>query len=658
MPSSGLRYLLTLFLFILFRITCYCQFTNEALSLPGDTLKVQQILDLAYGLEIESPDSAIVLYGIAAEIADRIGYRIGKGRALQYTGIVYSDQGNYKQAIEYYQRSIEVFKTIPYPAGVASTYVNIGNIYKRKAEYSKALNNYLEGTRIFEQIGDTSRLIYAYSNVGSVLSDVEQYDKSLFYNRRSLELSLLLKDSSSICDGLANIGSIDFNRGEYDKSFKNYDKALAIAELIEDTYVLYLANISLSSIESQTENYKKALISSKQGLYFATVLGNPALVGNSTARIGANYMNLGKLDSAEFYLLRSVELAQENQLQEVLISAYKWMAELQEKQGGYKSALEWKNQYLMLQKKATGERQKRIVAGLEIEYETEKKDLELSEKTLEIERNEALLAKRNYFIVALFGALISAFIFFLLVRRSLRQKKIIAEKDTAIQQEKVMQLKKNQQVVAFKSMMEGEEKERIRLAKDLHDGLGGMLSSVKLHFSKIGTENQPLQQSDDFRKAIELLDVTSSEARKISHNLMPGALVKFGLIDALNDFCNNIAGSHSFAVEFQSYGLDNRLPEDQEIMIYRIVQELVNNVVKHAKATEVIVQLMVSDNVLHITVEDNGVGFEPEKTKNPGIGMNNIRSRIDYLNGDLTIDSQPGVGTTISMKIPIKFGHS
>jgi len=417
-------------------------------------------------------------------------------------------------------------------------------------------------------------------------------------------------------------------------------------------------NNNISNINTINNNAQKALKNSKQSLKYAKILGNPAVIGNAKARTGANFMYLGQLDSARFYLENSIEMALQNQSQEVLITSYKWMAELEEKQQNDKAALKWYRQYQTLQKEATGERQKRIVAGLEIEYETEKKDLELSEKTLEIERNEALLAKRNYFIVALFGALISAFIFFLLVRRSLRQKKIIAEKDTAIQQEKVMQLKKNQQVVAFKSMMEGEEKERIRLAKDLHDGLGGMLSSVKLHFSKIGTENQPLQQSDDFRKAIELLDVTSSEARKISHNLMPGALVKFGLIDALNDFCNNIAGSHSFAVEFQSYGLDNRLPEDQEIMIYRIVQELVNNVVKHAKATEVIVQLMVSDNVLHITVEDNGVGFEPEKTKNPGIGMNNIRSRIDYLNGDLTIDSQPGVGTTISMKIPIKFGHS
>ena len=651
MPPFGLKCFLTISLLFLICVITYGQPLDEIINSSDDTLKVQQLLDLAYALEIEDPDSAIAMYGIAAVIANKIDYKIGNGRAIQYTGIVLSDQGKYDEAIIYYQRAILVFETIPYEAGVASTYVNIGNIYKRKADYSKAIDNYLAGTRLFELIGDTSRLIYAYTNIGSVLSDVEQYDKSLRYNHRSLELSILVKDSASICDGLVNIGSIELDNGMLDDALLNYKSALRIAEKTDDTYMLFLIYNGLSNISARKNNYIKALQESKLSLNYATILGNPALVSMALAQTGYNFKNLRQLDSAGYYLNQSIQLAQRNQSREVLISAYLWMAELQEELNNHKSSLKWYKQYQLLQEAASGERQTRIVAGLEIEFETEKKDLELKEKSLEIERNEALLAKRNYFIIALFGALISALVFFLLVRRSLRQKKIIAEKDASIQQDKVAKLKKEQQVISLKSMMEGQEKERLRIAKDLHDGLGGMLSSIKLYFRKIGTENERLQESKDFIKAVDLLDTTSSEARKISHNLMPGALVKFGLVEALNDFCNNIGGSNSFAIEFQSYGIDHRLPEDKEIMIYRIVQELVNNIVKHAEASEAIVQLICNDKIVYLTVEDNGKGFNPTDIKKPGVGMNNIRSRVDYLNGKMEIDSKADIGTTVSVEI-------
>ena len=153
------------------------------------------------------------------------------------------------------------------------------------------------------------------------------------------------------------------------------------------------------------------------------------------------------------------------------------------------------------------------------------------------------------------------------------------------------------------------------------------------------------------------MDTTSSEARKISHNLMPGALVKFGLVEALQDFCNNISTSNSLKIEFQSFGIEKRLPEAMEIMIYRIVQELINNTIKHASASEAIVQLMGSEKGLHLTVEDNGIGFDPEKLKNPGVGINNIRSRVEYLNGILEYDSEIGVGTTVNVEVPLEFSH-
>lgn len=626
---------------------------NPIFDLPEDSVKVQQLFDLAWELEISNPDSAIALYEMGAEISRKIGYTIGVGRGVMYNGIVLSDQGKFDESIILYNKAIYIFEEIPYIAGIASTLVNIGNIYQLKAEYPKSIQNYLEGIKLFEEIQDSARLLYAYTNLGGIFSDVEQFEKSLSYYEKSLTFSRQLNDQLNICDCLLNIGILEFKQNNLQNAESYFLQALEIANEINEPYEHYLIYNSLSDIDTKFAKHEDALKKSKLSLHYASILGNPNLLSNAQTRLGMNYTNLNQLDSADYYLNSGIRLAQQNQSNEVLISGYQWMAELQEKRENYKLANSWLKRYKALQDSSSGQQQQRIISGLEIEYETEKKDLELSEKTLEIERNEALLAKRNYFIVALSGALISAFFFLFLLRRSLRQKKIIAEKNAALQSEKVEQLKKEQQVMALKSMMDGEEKERSRMARDLHDGLGGLLSSAKLHFSNIQTENTDLKQSEDFRKALELLDNTSSEARKIAHNLMPEALVKFGLLDALRDFCNNISESNSLVIDFQSYKLKKRLPESMEIMVYRIVQELMNNIVKHAKATDAIVQLMQNEQILFLTVEDNGIGFDNNKVEKDGAGMGNIKSRVDFLNGTFEIDSKQNEGTAININIPI-----
>ncbi len=625
--------------------------SQDNLKLKNDKDKVNAIFDAAYNLEIEYPDSAIYLYKNAANISHSIDYQLGYGRALQYQGIVLSDQGKFNEAIEYYLQSIVVFESISYTAGVASTYVNIGNIYQFKAEYTKSVQNYLEGIKLFEQLQDTARLIRAYTNLGGIFSDVEQFDKSLQYYQRSLRLSIMIQDSISMGYCFFDMGVIELKKNNLPLASDNLFKALKTAKSSNDIYLLNLIFNSLSEIDSKNNLFQNALKKSKLSLNYANTLGNPMAISNTLARIGYNYKELQQFDSAGYYLNQSIQLATKNQAFEVLLFAFQWMAELQELKMDYKSALEWQKQYEVLEDSVSGQRQLRIISGLDIQYETKRKDLELSEKTLTIERNKALLSKRNYFIIALSGALISAFIFLVLYRQSQRQKRIIDQKNATVQQEKLKQLKKEKQVIALKSMMEGQENERSRMAKDLHDGLGGLLSSVKLHFNNIRTENKNLKQSADFQKALELLDTTSSEARKIAHNLMPEALNRFGLIDALRDFCNNISNSATLSIDFQSYNMNERLTEAKEIMIYRIVQELVNNIVKHAKASEAIVQLMCNNKMLYLTVEDNGRGFDPEKIKMNSAGMSNIRSRVDFLNGSLDIDSSPGKGTTVSINI-------
>jgi signal transduction histidine kinase len=181
-----------------------------------------------------------------------------------------------------------------------------------------------------------------------------------------------------------------------------------------------------------------------------------------------------------------------------------------------------------------------------------------------------------------------------------------------------------------------------------------MLSGVKL---SLGAMKGNIILSEDntrlFARVLDQLDHSISEMRRVAHNMMPEALVKLGLQQAIQDYCDGLNESIQLRFNLQFHGLEHRMEAATEIVIYRIVQELLNNVVKHAEATTVLVQIMRHDNNLNITIEDNGKGFDIGSSNKKGDGLNNVRSRVDYLKGQLDIQSVPGKGTSIHIDFTI-----
>ena len=220
-----------------------------------------------------------------------------------------------------------------------------------------------------------------------------------------------------------------------------------------------------------------------------------------------------------------------------------------------------------------------------------------------------------------------------------------------LQNLKITELEKDKQLLAIDAMLKGQEEERGRIAKDLHDGLGGLLSGTKLSFTNM-KENLILTPENklQFEKSLSMLDTTIADLRKVAHNLMPEFLVKFGLNDALRDFCNSIQSSSSIIVEYQKMGIDRKIDNTAETFIYRIIQELVNNAVKHANAKEIIVQLTVENTKVLITVEDDGKGYDKKQTTK-GDGLDNIDFRVNYLKGKIDTETSPNNGTSVNIEL-------
>ena len=205
-------------------------------------------------------------------------------------------------------------------------------------------------------------------------------------------------------------------------------------------------------------------------------------------------------------------------------------------------------------------------------------------------------------------------------------------------------------------MLKGEEQERTRLAKDLHDGLGGMLSGIKFSLNTMkGNLIMTSENNQAFERSMDMLDSSIKEMRRVAHNMMPESLVKFGLDTALKDFCNEINKTGALNVSYQSLGLENEIIEQTTaITIYRIVQELINNTMKHAAAKTAIVQVTKSNDHLAVTVEDDGKGFDTTILyQSKGIGWSNIKNRVEFLKGTLDVQSEKDKGTSVHIELNI-----
>jgi signal transduction histidine kinase len=216
-------------------------------------------------------------------------------------------------------------------------------------------------------------------------------------------------------------------------------------------------------------------------------------------------------------------------------------------------------------------------------------------------------------------------------KRKLHQKQMLS-----IQKEKEFQL--------LQAVMQGEEKERSRIAKDLHDGVAGMLAAVKMHFNSVALHVGGVLQTEGYQQGLKLLDEASQEVRKTSHNLMPEVLLQHGLDEAIRRYCNNVTNSSKLLVQYDSIGELGRFVDSFELSVYRIVQELLNNIVKHSKASEAIVQITYQHHLLLITIEDNGVGLANDTQQKDGMGLRSLQSRVKAMNGKIEFDSIAGQG--------------
>jgi signal transduction histidine kinase len=290
------------------------------------------------------------------------------------------------------------------------------------------------------------------------------------------------------------------------------------------------------------------------------------------------------------------------------------------------------------------------VDSLNIQFESAKKDKLIADQVLRLQRETY---QKNLLTGGILFILIMGIAFGIFIRKRHQLERKVSRQESTLQKQEIKQLQNEKKLLAVSSMMEGQEAERIRIAKDLHDGLGGLLSSVKTHFNAIQSQIQALESINIYDKVNGLIDIASAEVRRISHNMAPHALQINGLKDAIQDLCEQVK-MPSLEVHFEWLGKSNRLPENMEIMLFRIVQELLHNAIKYAQAKNILVQINRFDQIVNLIVEDDGIGFNyKESLEKGGLGLKSVQSRVDYLNANMDLSTELGKGTSYSIQVTI-----
>lgn len=561
----------------------------------------------------------------------------------------YQYRQQFENAKKYCQQALELAQKHQLAEQLPGSYLNMGHALWRQSKNDSALLSYQSAIKAYEDIGETYLIWKPYSGTARIYSELKNYSQAEFYLRKAYAI---VKDS----DKRADKGSVLYFLAELYKNDKDFDKYYDILQewekfqkankkgvpALEDRGHLSMLTIFAQEDDQLIEKFEEAVKFYKDS-------GNGFRLGWSYYDLGQALIMRNNYEAAKNSFLLALEQFRAVDYKDRIAQTYQSLYETEKQLDHPALALTYLEQHEALQDTLNLEKMKAQLAELEIAFQTEKKEQMLAMQELEIQQKTT---QRNLFIGSSSLLAVIALLIFFGLRNRLRLNKKIARQEAELQNQKIRQLEQEKHLMAFSSMLEGQEKERIRIAKDLHDSLGGLLSTVKAHFNALKPKDLKPKSDEIYSKANRLIDEANVEVRRISHNMVPKALAVSGLKGALEDLVENLE-AHGIDANLEIINLETEPDASRSLVLFRAIQEITNNIIKHAGAENVLIQLIDKDDQLRIFIEDDGKGFSvSEALKKGGMGLQNIESRVQFLNGTIDWDAIPGEGTTISMTIP------
>lgn len=627
---------------------------SELGSAGEDSTKVQLYISLGQQYEGNQPDSAIFLYEQALNLSKRLNYT--RGIISYYTNItfVYNMLGKLDTSLFLNLQSVDIAREFGDQERLGTCLNNVATSYLSQEKYDSAIVYYLRSVEIFDALGLTKKQSVIYSNIVAVYNDIQDYQKALLYTEKAIHFARQSDDTWQILLALNN-GSLPLtNTGRYQDAIDLLNEGITICRDLDDEYTLNSMLSNLGDIYLKQNRIDEVFKIFEEGYTIAKKLEDSKGLCTHARGLAYYFLNKRNFNRAMFFANEALENAKKYNYQKQQQISYLLISDIYLAEGNLTAYNTFRYKNDSIQDVIANDKLQKNLQRLEEQYKAKLRDQQIEELKNEKTVQQLQYRTNQLILFSIVGFLLTFSILTLLLLRSARQKRQLLEKEKVIRKARIAELEKEKQLLASEAILKGQEEERHRLAKDLHDGLGGMLSGIKFSFSTM-KENLIMTPENQraFERSMDMLDSSIREMRRVAHNLMPESLIKFGLSASINDICKDITASGALKVNFQPIDLDKLLVDQPVlIIIYRIVQELLNNVMKHAGARNVLVQLIYRDGKLSLTVEDDGKGFDTTSINlSEGIGLSNIKSRIDYLGGTWDIQSDIGKGTTVTIDL-------
>ena len=515
---------------------------------------------------------------------------------LNNLGFGHYFSGHFDSASFYYYKSISLLEKRKMYPELAEAYNRLARLYRKTKSLTRAHQFYAKAMDLYKQMRDRNGIATIYNEDGVVYEYEEKYDDALKNYNASLAIDRQLNDSVGIGYALNFIAGVYVLQKKFTEAENYLQQTMDIRQALKDTFTVALTWSDFGSLYKESGDYAKAIEALQKS--------------NATAE-KINYP-------------------------ELMLTNYKMMSEAASLQKNYADAYNYFSAYSSLKDSIYNIESNKQIEELSAKYETAEKEKQIQEQQFQI-------TKKNYWLTGIAVLFITFSMLsyswykrYQLKQRSEMQASIIHERE-----------------IATKAVMDAEENERKRIAGDLHDGVGQTMSAARMNLSALShaINFETEEQKNNFDKIKSLIDESCNEVRTVSHNMMPGSLSKKGLAHAVKEFTDKI-NQDVLKINFHSEGFDKPGDVNAETVLYRIIQECVNNVLKHAKATALDISIIKDKDGTSISIEDNGGGFNSSLiNKNEGIGLKNIKARVAFLKGTVEWESSPGRGTLVAIHV-------
>lgn len=610
----------------------------------NDTAAANRLNELAAKNQFTDPVKAIGNIESAVTLSTKIKYDYGLSVAYSLrAGLLFYEMklDSSKLLLDKAYTAIKDKKDKASTTQAATILNRYAAIFQRRQNYDSAVAYYLQAMNVFTANKDELKIINSYYNLAGIYKHLNDTARMFFYARETNRLAIKAKDTGLIIRGLITLADAYNFIKNYDSAVIISKNGLALATKQQLTFAIGIFNnFTGQYFANKTLQYDSAIHYYNAALVSFEAINTPYDIALTLQNLGQAYYRKQDYNNAVKFSKQAAALAQQYQFYDVQSASLLNLVYTEERAGNIAAGFNYLKKYVQVNDSVQSRNSQKKVFELEAKYQAQKKEVEMRAQQKIIAQKSAL----NYLFA---GSTVLLLITISLLFLNYRHKQ-------KLQQQRIADLEMQQQLTATEAVLKGEEQERTRLAKDLHDGLGGMLSGIKYAMGTMkGNLVMTPENNQAFERSMDMLDSSIKEMRRVAHNMMPEALVKFGLDTALKDFCNDINQSGALHVKYQSVGMENAaVTQTAAITIYRIVQELINNTMKHAAAKNAIVQIAKQDNQIAVTVEDDGKGFDTAQIQRAkSIGWANIKSRVEFLKGSVDVKSEAGKGTSVHIEI-------